>query len=274
MPNAEFDHIGQTADQVRLLVLLLCLGQNRIETLQVVLPVLREELTHCLLLEKLLHKSCLLYVFTLHLLSWWHLFWLLLALLLRLRFEAVAAESRNHSFIVIFARFLWGLANGPGLCQFVFVGDFGVGKTAVIFHLSLHELIVVLVLNGLSELIFFIRTRGLFFLGVVFEDVPDVCFDLLYVFLDEFGLIEILPFDCPRDEGPLLPQLFCQHVDLHDGVPILLCLIVVLVLDGLLLIGTQFRLEFADILLVFFVSSLLAAHLLSGWLVEKCIWLF
>ena len=166
------------------------------------------------------------------------------------------------------------MSNGPGLCQFVLVGHFGVGEAAVILDLSLHELIVVLVLDWLRELVLFLCTYGLFFFDVVFEDVPDVSFDLLYVFLDEFGLIEVLPFHCPGDEGSLFPELLCQHIDLHDGVPKLFRLIVVFVLDGLLLVSGQFGFEFDDILLVFFVVSFLAEHLLGGWLMKKRIWLF
>lgn len=129
-------------------------------------------------------------------------------------------------------------------------------------------------MHGLGELIFFFPTQGLFFVGVVLEDVPDVCLDLLYVFLDEFGLVEILPFDCPRDEGPLLPQLFGEHIDLHNGVSVLLCFVVVFVPDGLLLVSSQLHLELVDVLFVFLVSSLLAAHLLAGWLAEKRVRLF
>lgn len=66
---AEFDDIGKAADQIGLPVLLLYVGEDGVEAVQVVLPVLREELAHSLLGEELLHESRLLYVLALYLLD-------------------------------------------------------------------------------------------------------------------------------------------------------------------------------------------------------------
>jgi hypothetical protein len=59
-------------------MLLLQVPKDGIQTFQIVLPVLREELPDSVLVEVLLHESRLFDEFALHLLDRWEGFWLLL----------------------------------------------------------------------------------------------------------------------------------------------------------------------------------------------------
>jgi hypothetical protein len=101
LADAELDHIGEAADEVGLLVLLLDVGQHGVEALEVVLPVLREELANRHFVKVLLHEARLFYVLALNLLHRWQLSRLLLALLLGLGFYAVAAKGGDHALIVV-----------------------------------------------------------------------------------------------------------------------------------------------------------------------------
>lgn len=100
LADAELDDADQTSDEVGLLVLFLQLSQDGVEAVQVVLPVLREELSDRLLVEELLHEGCLFYVFSLDLLHCRQLP-RPLARVLRLGFEAVAAQCRDDALVVV-----------------------------------------------------------------------------------------------------------------------------------------------------------------------------
>jgi hypothetical protein len=140
----------------------------------------------------------------------------------------------------------------------VSIGHFGVGQTAEVLHLRLHELVVVLVLSRLCELVLLFGLRPLL-LAVAIQDLANLHLDLLDGLLHSLGLVEVLPLDCPGDAGALLSQLGCEVGDLHHDHAVLLRLIEVFVLDGLFFIGSESGHELADVLLVLLVGALLPA---------------